>query len=852
MKQYAAIKARYPDALLLFRVGDFYETFDQDAVITARVLGIVLTKRANGAAYDQDMAGFPYHALDTYLPKLVRAGYRVAICDQLEEPQKGKNIVRRGVTEVVTPGITDHEQILDHKSNNYLCALCFGTERIGLAFADVSTGTFYYAAGDAAFADKLLQSLQPAEVVFGKSDKKKFLTLFGNNYYTYALDDWIFQGDYGSDLLQQHFQTSSLKGFGIEEMPEAVAACGAVLHYLKASEHSRLDHLTTLSRLDPQQYVWMDRFTLRNLELLSSLAPDGLSLLQVLDDTITPMGGRLLRSWIALPLTDLTELQQRQALAEALVKDPPLCDRIAESLSVCGDLERLIARAATGRIGPREMLQMRRALDAVEQLQQTLADAPACLAELGSQLQPCASIRNRIQAELRPDAPALASKGNIIQNGIHAGLDELRRLSANSKDYLLEIQRREARKTGINSLKISYNQVFGYYLEVTHAHRHKVPADWIRKQTLTQAERYVTAELKELEEKIVSAESRMLLLEQELFQQLVDGVREFVPHIQQNARLLARLDVLLCFARQAVKYHWCKPTLLQHGPLDIRQGRHPVIERQLGSKQAFVPNDCYLDDEKQQVIILTGPNMAGKSAYIRQNALIVLMAQMGCFVPAAQATIGLVDKIFTRVGASDNLSAGESTFMVEMLETASILNNATGSSLIILDEIGRGTSTYDGISIAWAVAEYLHDHPRGRPKTLFATHYHELNELASRLPRVANYRMAVREAGNKVLFLHRLEAGGAEHSFGIHVAAMAGIPRTVIERATTIMKQLEGQRSSGKAAAKAVTHPAGQLSLFGADPHLEALRQWLQQLDVNTITPVEALLKLSEIKQRLG
>ncbi|MCS6990396.1 MAG: DNA mismatch repair protein MutS [Chitinophagales bacterium] len=850
MRQYAALKARYPDAILLFRVGDFYETFDQDAVITSQVLGIVLTKRANGAAYAQDMAGFPYHALDTYLPKLVRAGYRVAICDQLEDPKLAKTIVRRDVTELITPGITDHERILDHKTNNFLCAIDAGTERIGLAFADISTGEFYYAAADASFADKLLQSLQPAEIIFSKTYKKKFIQIFGDGFYTYALDDWIFQYDYAHDLLLQHFQCHSLKGFGLEAFPEAVVACGAIVHYLKASEHTRLEHLNRLARLDPDQHVWMDRFTLRNLEVLQPMAADGLSLLQVMDDTITPMGSRMLRQWLALPLTDVHALNQRLDQVEALIKDPQLSERLAEQLRHCGDLERLIARAATGKIGPRDLLQVRRALEACERIQQVLKAAPACLSAQADQLHPCLLIRERLQREIRPDAPALAAKGHIFNPGVNAQLDELRRLATNGKDYLLEIQKREAQRTGITSLKVSYNQVFGYYLEVTHAHRHKVPSDWIRKQTLTQAERYVTPELKELEEKILSAESQIQALEQELFQQLVEALREYIAHIQQNARVLGRLDVLLCFARLAIRERWCRPRLLEKGPIDIREGRHPVIEKQLGTKQPFVPNDCYLDDERQQILIITGPNMAGKSAYIRQNALLVLMAQVGSFIPAREATIGVVDKIFTRVGASDNLSAGESTFMVEMLETASILNNATGRSLIVLDEIGRGTSTFDGISIAWAVAEYLHDHPRGRPRTLFATHYHELNELAGRLPRVVNYHMAVKEVGNKVLFLHQLRPGGAEHSFGIHVAAMAGLPKAVIHRAEEILTALEQKRSSQPRAEK-IPQPSAQLTLFAQDPELAHLRQWLQQFDINTLTPVEALLKLAELKQRL-
>lgn len=852
MKQYAAIKARYPDALLLFRVGDFYETFDQDAVITSRILGIVLTKRANGAAYAQDMAGFPYHALDTYLPKLVRAGYRVAICDQLEDPKLAKTIVRRDVTELITPGITDHDRILDHKVNNFLCAVHWNGDCIGIALADISTGEFYCTSGDAAYADKLLQSLQPAEIIFSKTNKKKFHQFFGYGFYTYALDDWVFQYDYGCDQLLQHFQVHSLKGFGVDDLPEAVTASGAILHYLKATEHSQLGHLNGLARLDAHQHVWLDRFTLRNLELLSSTAADGLSLLQVMDDTITPMGGRLLRQWLALPLTSLSALQERQDQVEAFIKDPSLADRLADCLRQCGDLERLIARTATGKAGPRDLLHIRKALEATGQAQELLLSASPEVQRLAEQLQPCRLISDRIQKELRPDAPALAHKGHLFNPGISNELDELRRLTTHSKDYLLELQRREAERTGITSLKISYNQVFGYYLEVTHAHRHKVPADWIRKQTLTQAERYVTPELKDLEEKIVSAESRMLTLELELYQQLLDAVREFVPQIQQNARVLARLDVLLCFARLAVKNNWCRPTLVEQGPIDIQQGRHPVIERQLGNQKPFVPNDCRLDEEQQQIIILTGPNMAGKSAYIRQNALLVLMAQTGSFIPARQATIGLVDKIFTRVGASDNLAAGESTFMVEMLETASILHNATGRSLIVLDEIGRGTSTFDGISIAWAVAEFLHDHPRGRPKVLFATHYHELNELANRLPRIVNYRMAVREAGNKVLFLHQVQPGAAEHSFGIHVAAMAGLPQPVIERAGQIMKQLENGRSTPPKVQPAQQPSSHQLSLFAPDPEMTRLRQWLKQLDLNTLTPVEALLKLAELQDRFS
>lgn len=854
MKQYAAIKAKYPDAILLFRVGDFYETFDTDAVTTAKVLGIVLTKRANGYASSQDLAGFPYHALDTYLPKLVRAGYRVAICDQLEDPKLAKTVVKRGVTELVTPGITDNEKILDNRSNNFLCALHFGDELIGAAFLDISTGEFYCAQGKSDYIDKLLQSLKPSEVIFSKHRQKQFIQLFGNKFYTYGVDEWVFQFDYGYETLTKHFQTQSLKGFGIEELQPAIVAGGAALYYLQLNEHPNLGHITHLSRIEEERYVWLDRFTIRNLEILHSNHENGKSLLQVMDHTLSPMGARTLRKWVVLPLKELTPIEDRLDTVEQLIKDPEFSMQVANRIRQIGDLERLISKVALGKISPRELLHIRKALQVIEEIKELLANHPSPhLKNFAEQLHPCRLIRERLEFELRPDAPPVAAKGNIFNPGVSQPLDELRTISHSGKDYLLNIQKRESELTGIPSLKISYNQVFGYYLEVTNVHKSKVPQEWIRKQTLTNAERYVTPELKEYEEKILGAEEKILEMELSLFEALVNAVKEFVPQIQINAQVIGRLDALHSFAHAAVKFTYCRPQLNDGSMLEIKDGRHPVIEQQLGHEEQYVPNDVLLDDASQQILIITGPNMAGKSAFIRQNALIVLMAQIGSFVPASSAKIGMIDKIFTRVGASDNLAAGESTFMVEMTETASILNNVSEKSLVVLDEIGRGTSTYDGISIAWAIAEYLHNHPKGRPKTLFATHYHELNELESKFERIRNYNVSVKEAGQRVIFLRKLQPGGAEHSFGIHVAKMAGIPPAVVERAGEIMAELEQKTISKnlKERVKKISAREMQLSIFSADdPELVKIREWISQFDPNTLTPIEALMKLHEIRQQ--
>ncbi len=861
MQQYKSIKSKYPDAILLFRVGDFYETFDTDAVLTSKVLGIVLTKRANGAAAYQDLAGFPYHALDTYLPKLVRAGYRVAICDQLEDPKLTKTIVKRGVTELVTPGITDNEKILDNKANNFLCALHFdnGTERnsiIGASFLDISTGEFYCAEGSSDYIDKLLQSLKPSEVIFSKQYQKQFLKTFGSKFYTFAIDDWVFQYDYCFETLVRHFQTQSLKGFGIADMQKSIVACGAALHYLQVSEHPNLGHIIAVSRIEEEKYVWLDRFTIRNLEMLHSNFEGGKSLLQILDHTLSPMGSRTLRKWLVLPLKDIHPIEERLQVVGLLIKDPELNQRLATLVRQIGDLERLIAKVALGKISPREVVSIRKSLNAIGEIKELLmAQEKIQFKNFGEQLHACMLMRDRIEKEIRDDAPPVVAKGNFIHADVSVELDELRQISLSGKDYLLSIQKKEQDRTGITSLKISFNNVFGYYLEVTNTHKNKVPPEWIRKQTLANAERYITPELKEYEEKILGADEKILVLEIKLFEALVEALKEFVPQIQLNAQLIGRLDCLLSFAHLAVKQHYCRPQLNDGFSLVIKDGRHPVIEQQLQHDEQYVPNDCLLDNDAQQIQIITGPNMAGKSAYIRQNALIVLMAQIGSFVPASSATIGITDKIFTRVGASDNIAAGESTFMVEMTETASILNNVSDRSLVILDEIGRGTSTYDGISIAWAIAEYLHDHPKGKPRTLFATHYHELNELENKFHSIKNFNVSVKETGNKVIFLRKLQPGGAEHSFGIHVAKMAGIPNSVVNRANEIMEELE-QKTIAKDLQKRIKKlPVRemQLSIFSApDPQVEKIKEWLSAIDTNALTPIEALMKLNEIKSKLS
>lgn len=853
-KQYNAIKAKYPGALLLFRVGDFYETFGEDAIAAAAALNITLTKRGNGSASETALAGFPYHSLETYLPKLIKAGYRVAICDQLEDPKVAQGIVKRGVTELVTPGITLSDSILEARSSRYLAAVHLGSGQVGLAFLDASTGEFFCAQGDPAFAQKLMQSLAPAEVLCAKPYRQMLDETFGQVQAPFYLDDWIFQPDFGYDLLTRHFQTQSLKGFGIENLPYSVSAAGAVLHYLESTEHRQLSHITGLSRIDEAGHVWLDRFTVRNLELVEPQQEGGTPLVDVLDKTVSPMGARLLRKWLVLPLTDLSRINERHETVAYFLGEGTLSEAAREHLRAMGDLERLAAKVAVRRIGPRELAQLRRALLQIEPLQQLLgASALPPLQRLADRLNPCRVLVNRIATSLADDVPAQVVQGGVIRTGVSEELDELRRMAYSGKDYLLDLQRREASETGIPSLKINYNKVFGYYLEVTHAHRDKVPQTWIRKQTLVNAERYITPELKEYEEKIVSAEDRIAVLEARLWQELVEETAGYVDVLQQNARIAAEVDCLAAFAEVARAYDYVRPEMSPNRELTLKAARHPVIERRLPPGEAYVPNDVHLDDVEQQVIMITGPNMSGKSALLRQTALIVLMAQAGCFVPAKKAVIGVVDKVFTRVGASDNLSRGESTFMVEMTETASILHNLSDRSLVLMDEIGRGTSTYDGISIAWAIVEFLHNHPKHRPKTLFATHYHELSELAQTLPRVKNFNVSVREAQDRVIFLRKLEPGPAAHSFGIHVAQMAGIPLEVVSRADEVLKHLETDRHQKGIATRVRKVPKPvQLAMFGSEnPEAELVFKAIQDLDLNTLSPIQALLKLAEL-QRVG
>lgn len=859
MQQYNSIKAKYPDALLLFRVGDFYETFNEDAVKASKVLGIVLTKRSNGSASEMDLAGFPHHSLETYLPKLVRAGMRVAICDQLEDPKTTKKIVKRGVTEVVTPGVTFSDKILDHKSNNFLAAWypASKTQPSGLALADASTGEFYVAEGKAEYIDKLLQSFQPNEVLVPRAARQDFEQRYGNRFYMYMLDDWAFQSLFARETLQKHFQTSSLKGFGVDAFESGIIAAGAALHYLQQTRQEALVHISSLSRMEEDRYVWLDRFTIRNLELVSSPHDNARTLLDVLDDTVSPMGGRMLRRWLLMPLKELLPVQDRLNNVEALTKNTALLEEFQVQLKGMGDLERISSRIAIRKLGPREALQLRRSLQLLTPLKNTLTSSghPGFVA-IGDRLHPCHELLHKLESALSDDPPALLNKGGAIRSGYHAELDELRTLAFEGKDYLLKIQREEIEKTGIPSLKIAYNNVFGYYIEVTNAHKNKVPASWVRKQTLTNAERYITEELKIYEEKILGAEEKISVIEERLYNELLEFMTGYIPSLQANAVELARMDCLCSFAQVSLKNGYVKPHLNEGQILNIVGGRHPVLEQQLPLGESYIPNDVYLDDEKQQIIIITGPNMAGKSAVLRQTALIVLMAQTGCFVPASHADIGIVDKIFTRVGASDNLSQGESTFMVEMNETASILHNISSRSLVLLDEIGRGTSTYDGISIAWAIAEYLHEHPGSRAKTLFATHYHELNEMAAQFPRIKNYNIAIRESGNQVLFLRKLVPGGSEHSFGIHVARMAGMPSPVIHRAKEMLQTLEKAHSSSelnKVALQRQHRDELQLSFFQLDdPVLEQIRDEILQTDINTLTPVEALMKLNEIKKLIS
>ena len=852
MKQYLDIKAKYPGAILLFRVGDFYETFGDDAIKAAQILGIVLTKRANGSASHIELAGFPHHSLDTYLPKLVRAGQRVAICDQLEDPKLTKKIVKRGVTELVTPGVSYNDKILDHKYNNYLCAVHLDGAKAGVAFVDISTGEFMASEGSPDYIEKLIQGLKPAEIVVNKKQLKAFQLLAGDKFYTYYLDEWIFQHQFTYDKLIGHFNTANLKGFGIQEMPLAIIAAGVCIHYLNETHHNELSHIQALSRIDEEKYVWLDRFTIRNLELLQPNHEHGKALIDVLDYTVTPMGARLLKRWVVLPLKEKQFIEERLEIVDAAFHDNNLCDHATNEFKQLGDIERMVSKVAMRRINPRELAQLNRSLKHIQPIKNLLLNSgKSVLIKMAELLHDCNWAIESIDKTLKPDPPALLHKGELINDGIHEELDELRKIAFHGKDYLLQIQQNEQVRTGIPSLKVAFNNVFGYYLEVTNTHKDKVPLEWIRKQTLTNAERYITEELKQYEEKILGAEEKISAIEERLFTELVNHVSEYVNIIQQNAMLLAKLDCLFSFASLAVKHHYTKPQINEDNKRILKGSRHPVIEQQLPPGESYIPNDIYLDREQQQIIILTGPNMAGKSALLRQTAINVIMAQIGCFVPSNMAEIGLVDKIFTRVGASDNISSGESTFMVEMTETASILNNLSINSLILLDEIGRGTSTYDGVSIAWAIAEFLNHHPT-KPKTLFATHYHELNELEKNNEGIKNYHIEIKETTNKIIFLRKLAQGGSEHSFGIHVAKMAGVPQLVVNRANVILKELEGQRAQTEEKFGTPKVNPIQLSMFQLnDPVLDQIKEDLLLLDINTISPVEALMKLNEIKKLL-
>ena len=855
MQQYNAIKAKYPDAVLLFRVGDFYETFGEDAIKAARILGIVLTNRANGSS-KIELAGFPHHSLDTYLPKLVRSGCRVAICDQLEDPKATKKIVKRGVTELVTPGVSYNDKTLDVRSNNFLASIHMEKDGAGVAFLDVSTGEFLTAEGNWEYISKLLQSFSPSEVIYQKQHKAEFSERFADSFFTYTLEDWVFTSTYAEELLLNHFETKSLKGFGVEGLHMGVIAAGAALHYLKETQHNKVSHIAALTRIEEDHFVWMDQFTIRNLELVQSTGVNGVSLLNVLDQTVSPMGARMLRRWLVLPLKAQKAIQDRLNIVDYFTHHGDAADELALEIKKMGDLERLISKVATARICPREVVQLKRALNAIVPVVESCsASKNKSLVKLASQLNPCDDIREKIAEQLQDDAPVQLIKGNVMASGVSQELDELRAISTSAKAYLEEIREREMERTGIPSLKISFNNVFGYYLEVRNTHKDKVPEEWVRKQTLVSAERYITEELKELEVKILSAGDKILALEQELFDALVASLMDYVQIVQRNSQRIAHLDVLLSFSKIALHNGYVKPELNDGFILNIKDGRHPVIEKQLPVGEAYVANDVYLDNETQQIIMITGPNMSGKSALLRQTALIVLMAQMGSFVPAKSASIGVVDKIFTRVGASDNISLGESTFMVEMNETASILNNISDRSLILLDEIGRGTSTYDGISIAWAIAEFLHEN-KAKAKTLFATHYHELNEMSESFDRIKNYNVSVKEVDKKILFLRKLKPGGSAHSFGIHVAKMAGMPHSLIRRANDILAHLEKSHSSEELTSKAKSiHQESdmQLSFFQLDdPVLEQIKDEILKTDVNTLTPVEALLKLNEIKKMIG
>lgn len=856
MKQFLDLKAKHPDAVMLFRCGDFYETYSTDAIIAAEILGITLTKRANGKGKTVEMAGFPHHALDTYLPKLIRAGKRVAICDQLEDPKTTKKLVKRGITELVTPGVSINDNVLNYKENNFLAAVHFGKSACGIAFLDISTGEFLTAEGPFDYVDKLLNNFAPKEILFERGKRGMFEGNFGSKFFTFELDDWVFTESSSREKLLKHFETKNLKGFGVEHLKNGIIASGAILQYLDMTEHTQVGHITSLARIEEDKYVRLDKFTVRSLELIGSMNDGGSSLLHVIDKTISPMGARLLKRWMVFPLKDEKPINDRLNVVEYFFRKPDFRELIEDELHRIGDLERIISKVAVGRVSPREVVQLKVALQAIEPIKEACqqADNPS-LNRIGEQLNLCISIRDRIEKEINNDPPLLINKGGVIKDGVDTELDELRQIAYSGKDYLLKIQQRESELTGIPSLKIAYNSVFGYYIEVRNVHKDKVPQEWIRKQTLVNAERYITQELKEYEEKILGAEDKILVLETRLYTELVQALSEFVPAIQINANQIARIDCLLSFANVAKENNYIRPVIEDNDVLDIRQGRHPVIEKQLPIGEKYIANDVLLDNATQQVIIITGPNMAGKSALLRQTALITLLAQIGSFVPAESAHIGLVDKIFTRVGASDNISVGESTFMVEMNEASDILNNISSRSLVLFDELGRGTSTYDGISIAWAIVEYIHEHPKAKARTLFATHYHELNEMEKSFKRIKNYNVSVKEVDNKVIFLRKLERGGSEHSFGIHVAKMAGMPKSIVKRANEILKQLESdnrqQGISGKPLAEVSENRGGmQLSFFQLDdPILCQIRDEILHLDVNNLTPIEALNKLNDIKK---
>jgi DNA mismatch repair protein MutS len=863
MQQHRAIKQKYPDAILLFRVGDFYETFGGDAIVASQVLGITLTKRNNGNAASAELAGFPHHALDTYLHKLVKAGHRVAICDQLEDPRSVKGIVKRGVTELVTPGVATHDKLLEGSSNNFLAGIAYSPARpgaeevLGIAFLDISTGEFFAAEGNAEYTDKLLQTLRPAEVIFQRSFQKHFKERYGSKFYTYTLEPWIFEEGYATESLQKHFQTHSLKGFGLDGMREGIIAAGAVLHYLQDTEHPHLQHITSLQRIDREDYLWMDKFTIRNLELLGDGREEGHNLLKTLDNTLSPMGSRLLKRWMLMPLKQLHRINERLGLVEFFIKYPLLKNDLSRHIRPCGDVERLVSKIPIRKINPRELMHIATGLQHIQGIKEAIASLEPApdpyLLQIAGNFDPCPAIVEKILTTLVDGPPATAAKGDVIRPGISEELDRLRKIASGGRGYLVELQQKESERSGISSLKIGFNNVFGYYLEVTNSHKSKVPAEWMRKQTLANAERYITPELKEYEEQITGAEEKILAIETELYEQLLAALQAYIAPMQSNGHLLAILDCLICAASNAIQYNYKKPVFHEGRELELKESRHPVIERNLAAGEPYIANDLLLDPASQQIIILTGPNMSGKSALLRQTALITIMAHMGSFVPAAMARIPLTDKIFTRVGASDNLSGGESTFMVEMNETASIINNISSGSLILLDEIGRGTSTYDGISIAWSIAEHLHQSPHA-PKTLFATHYHELNELENKLPRVKNYHITNKEVGNKVIFLRKLAPGGSTHSFGIHVAKMAGMPPSLLQRAEEILGQLEDKQVAEHLGeqVKRIGAPQLQLSIF--DAHTETftnIRQLLADMDINRLTPVEALLKLQEIKNLL-